>query len=133
MFPDSATANRVEGNWIGFDLSGQVYLMPNTDGVFLASSGNTVGGNTTAAQNIIIANNRDGVVVSSDLLDASNNALSAILNAEPVSERDRRQLHRHPGRRRRLWQHPRRRLPLWGIEQHDRRIVERQYERHLGE
>jgi hypothetical protein len=81
--PTGATANRVEGNWIGFDLTSQVYLLPNTDGVFIASSGNTVGGSTTAARNIIIDNNRDGVVVSSNLLDSSNDALGAVLNAQP--------------------------------------------------
>ena len=82
--PMSATANRVQGNWIGFNLSGVLYLMPNTDGVFLSSSGNIVGGNTVAAQNIIIANHRDGVVVSGVRLDASNNTLGAILNAQPT-------------------------------------------------
>ncbi len=70
---DSALANSVEGDWIGFDMvSGELDLMPNTDGVFVASSGNTVGGSTSAAQNIIIANLRDGVVISGVLLDASN-------------------------------------------------------------
>ena len=82
--PTSATANIVEGNWIGFDLVGQVDLMPNTDGVLLASSGNTVGGSTTAARNIIIVNNRDGVVVSGVFLDGSNNSTGAVLNAGPV-------------------------------------------------
>ena len=49
------------------------------------------------------------------------------------SERDRGQLHRHPGRRRRLRQRPRRRLALRRDQQHDRRIVERRHERHLRE
>ena len=84
QFPTSATANRVQGNWIGFYKSSDLYLIPNTDGVFISSSDNTVGGTTTSAQNIIIANNRDGVVVSSEFLDPSNNTLSAILNADPV-------------------------------------------------
>ena len=82
--PDGATANRVQGNWIGFDSNGELELLPNTDGVFIASSGNTIGGTTAAAQNIIIANDRDGVVVSGDRLDSGNNSLGTIRNAEPV-------------------------------------------------
>src|SRR5262249_25443478 len=31
--PSAASANRVQGNWIGFNQSGALYLMPNRDGV----------------------------------------------------------------------------------------------------
>src|SRR5262249_29495243 len=82
--PNAGTANRVQGNWIGFNLSGPLYLMPNRDGVFISSSGNTVGGTTPSAQNIIIANARNGVTLAGSQLDASNNPMAAIPNAQPT-------------------------------------------------
>ncbi len=83
--PSAGTGNLVQGNWIGYNLTGGVlHLMPNRDGVFISSSGNTIGGTTASAQNIIIANARNGVTISADQLDASNNATGAIPNAQPT-------------------------------------------------
>src|SRR5262249_31555433 len=77
--------NRVPGTWIGSKLTGGVlYLMPNRDGVFISSSGNTVGGDTPSAQNIIIANARNGVTIAANQLDAGNHPAAAIPNAQPT-------------------------------------------------
>jgi hypothetical protein len=82
---DSGTANDVEGNEIGFsERSAIVYVMPNNqDGVDISSAGNVVGGDTYAAQNIIIENSRNGVTISADLLDSGDNPLSVYPNPDP--------------------------------------------------
>ena len=43
-----------------------------------------VGGDTLAAQNIIIENSRNGVTISADVLDAGDNPLSAYPNPDPT-------------------------------------------------
>ncbi len=74
--------NRIEGNYIGTDTAGTVARGNGGEGVFLIrSSGNTIGGTTTAARNVISGNGAtdtpnfqggDGV-----LMIASNNNLVA--------------------------------------------------------
>ena len=82
----SATANDVQGNSIGFNNRNLlIYPIPNRDGVDISSSGNLIGGDSPAAQNVIILNNRNGVTISSSQLDAQNNPLGAIPNALPTS------------------------------------------------
>ncbi len=82
----AATGNQVQGNDIGFnDRNLQIYPIPNRNGVFISSASNLVGGDTTAAQNIIVDNDRNGVTISADQLDSQNNALGPILNAQPRS------------------------------------------------
>jgi len=83
---DSATANDVQGNSIGFNNRNLlIYPIANRDGVNISSSGNLIGGNSPAAQNVIILNNRNGVTISANQLDAHNNPLGAIPNATPTS------------------------------------------------
>ena len=61
-----ATLNRVEGNYIGTDASGAVDLGNTQDGVrILSASGNTIGGITAAARNIISGNDDDGIEIIS--------------------------------------------------------------------
>ncbi len=82
----AATGNIVQGNLIGCNnRNGRVEPIPNRDGVFLASSGNLVGGNTSAAQNTIADNGRNGVTISGTQLDAADSPTTAIPNAEPSS------------------------------------------------
>ncbi len=82
---NSGTGNIIEGNDIGASIEiATVYTMANRDGVDISSSSNTVGGNTEAAQNVIISNGRNGVTITSSTLDTSNNALAAIPNAAPA-------------------------------------------------
>ncbi len=60
----SATGNTVEGNLIGTDITG-ILDLPNYIGVYIATSasGNTIGGSTAAARNVISGNTVDGVFV----------------------------------------------------------------------
>ncbi len=82
----AATSNIVQGNLIGCnDRNSLVEPIPNRDGVFIASSGNLVGGNTAAAQNTIVDNGRNGVTISGTRLDAADNPTTAIPNATPSS------------------------------------------------
>ncbi len=80
-----AIRNLVEGDHIGYNVtSGSVLvLLPNLDGVFVASAQNTIGGTTAAARNVIIANARDGIAISPAVLDWSNGPTSALANADP--------------------------------------------------
>jgi hypothetical protein len=59
--------NIVIGNYIGTDITGSVGIS-NRAGVVLngAGSGNTVGGTTAGARNVISGNNNDGVAVSTN-------------------------------------------------------------------
>jgi hypothetical protein len=58
----AAVANQVQRNFIGTDGTGTL-AVPNADGVLLASpaTGNTIGGTTTAARNLISGNTSSGV------------------------------------------------------------------------
>ena len=63
----SGSSNVIEGNYIGTDPSGTIALPNSAGGVSLDdASGNTVGGTTTGAANIISENVGDGVTVASD-------------------------------------------------------------------
>ena len=59
----NATANLIEGNLIGTDISGK-HAIGNLYGVqFSGSPGNTLGGTTSSARNIISGNTGDGVQI----------------------------------------------------------------------
>ncbi len=70
-----ANRNVVEGNFIGFNTRFAVVAsIPNQeDGVNISASGNVVGGDVPAAQNIIVANRRDGITIAGIPLDGSDN------------------------------------------------------------
>jgi hypothetical protein len=60
----SATGNLVEGNYFGFNITGglESLAIGNTlNGIRIASSGNTIGGTATAAQNTIGLNKQNGI------------------------------------------------------------------------
>jgi parallel beta-helix repeat protein len=63
------TGNVVEGNYIGADASGNNALGNGSSGVFVASSGNTVGGVSQGAGNVISGNASDGVDLNSPATD----------------------------------------------------------------
>ena len=69
-----ATGNLVQGNYIGTDVTGLLDRGNSGIGVLMFDApGNTIGGTTAAARNIISGNNGDGVRFQG--LDANGNVL----------------------------------------------------------
>src|SRR5205814_1904684 len=122
----TGSGNRVEGNYLGTDAAGTAGV-PNASGVWIEGAGNTVGGTTAGARNVISGNVRLGVVI--DGPGASGNVvqgnysgtdaagtqrhLGQLAGRRPDQRQPRRgklgagQLHRHqprghPGRTQRL-------------------------------
>ena len=61
----SGSNNTIAANWIGVDSSGAVAMRNDEDGIWLnAGTGNTVGGTTAGARNVIAGNGWSGVAVS---------------------------------------------------------------------
>ncbi len=58
-----ATGNAVQGNYIGSDVTGSSLVSNRLSGVRIESSGNTIGGASAAARNLISGNGEDGIVV----------------------------------------------------------------------
>lgn len=72
----NATGNVIEGNYIGVDRTGKGALGNGGRGVILTSSGNTIGGTTPGAGNLIAHNTFGGVVVTDSIFGHSiNNAI----------------------------------------------------------
>ncbi len=81
---DNATGNLIEANTIGYDdQAATEFPVPNLDGVFIASSGNTVGGTTSADANTIIGDDRNGVTISPDQLDRYDSPSGTLDSAAP--------------------------------------------------
>ncbi|MDO8614606.1 MAG: thrombospondin type 3 repeat-containing protein [Dehalococcoidia bacterium] len=59
-----ATGNLVQGNYIGTKSDGVGALGNTLDGVFSAAPGNTIGGTTPSARNVISGNDVNGVVIA---------------------------------------------------------------------
>lgn len=63
---NEATANTIQGNYVGLDSTG-LSSVPNNLGVYVSfSPGTTVGGTTAAARNVISGNTFEGLVVLED-------------------------------------------------------------------
>jgi Calx-beta domain len=63
---ENGGGNVIEGNYIGTDVSGNTIAGNSSNGIFiLGSTGNRVGGITTAARNVISGNFQDGVHMAS--------------------------------------------------------------------
>ena len=58
------SGNEIEGNYIGTDFTGTV-AVANGTGILLEATGDTVGGTTAAARNVISGNTTDGVEIES--------------------------------------------------------------------
>ncbi|HET7271159.1 MAG TPA: hypothetical protein VFI90_08725 [Rubrobacter sp.] len=71
---DTATGNKLEGNFIGTDPGGTIDRGNGVDGVHIESADNLIGGPANAAQNIISGNDDNGVFV--DGAGASGNVIS---------------------------------------------------------
>ena len=65
IFGALSTGNLVQGNFIGTDLTGTANLGNSDDGVLIQQGpvGNTIGGTTTAARNVISGNGGFGVSI----------------------------------------------------------------------
>jgi len=63
LIKDFATANLVQGNFIGTDAGGAAELPNTLNGIDIESDHNTVGGTTAGAGNIISGNDADGILI----------------------------------------------------------------------
>ena len=79
----NATANLIQGNYIGVDLTGKQALGNGGNGVLLNSSGNTVGGSSQGAGNLIAHNHGAGVSITDSTFGHSIN--NAVLGNSIVS------------------------------------------------
>jgi len=61
---DMNSGNVIEGNFIGTDVTGTVALGNNIQGVLINAPGNTIGGTTPVARNVISGNGASGVRIS---------------------------------------------------------------------
>lgn len=61
IFNAGATANLVQGNHIGTDVNGRLAVANLLSGVRIESGGNTVGGTSSGARNLISGNTLDGI------------------------------------------------------------------------
>jgi hypothetical protein len=85
---DGATRNRVEGNYIGTDVTGARPLGNASDGVAIVEAhGNTVGGTAGGAGNLISANALTGVAIQG--VAATGNVVAGNLIGTDVSGRER--------------------------------------------
>jgi hypothetical protein len=71
----SGQGNRIEGNYIGTDESGEAGVGNIGNGVAIGGNGNVVGGTTPEARNVIAANNAAGVWLNGDANVVEGNAL----------------------------------------------------------
>jgi hypothetical protein len=58
--------NTVQGNILGLNSAGTAAVGNGSHGLYLGSDGNTIGGNTAAARNIISGNAADGIEIAGD-------------------------------------------------------------------
>jgi parallel beta-helix repeat protein len=71
IFSATATANLIQGNYIGSDATGQFALANKFSGVHILSPGNTIGGSVSGSGNLISGNGQDGIFL--DGAGAANN------------------------------------------------------------
>jgi parallel beta-helix repeat protein len=69
VFSAGATANVIQGNYIGTDVRGLVALANKFCGIYIQSPGNTIGGTASGAGNLISGNSQYGIY----LTNAANN------------------------------------------------------------
>ncbi|HXI91908.1 MAG TPA: C25 family cysteine peptidase [Blastocatellia bacterium] len=75
IYGTGSTGNRIQGNYIGTDVTGAV-AVPNLQGVDVDSAfNNIVGGTTAAARNIISGNSNSGVLIGGSVPSSSGNVV----------------------------------------------------------
>ena len=72
--PDNFGGNLIQGNLIGTNKAGTA-AVKNQSGIRILSFGNTVGGSTTAARNVISGNAFGGVIINDGGLRGSGNVI----------------------------------------------------------
>src|SRR5262249_2938496 len=70
IITNSATGNKVQGNFIGTDVTGTQKLGNSSNGIFLDAAGNQIGGATPGEGNLISGNKAYGMHI-----DSQNNAV----------------------------------------------------------
>ena len=83
-----STGNKIQGNFIGTDRSGQI-ASQNIYGIFLVASGNTVGGTEPGAGNVISGNQASGIycggntnIIQGNFIGTDKTGTSPLGNAE---------------------------------------------------
>jgi parallel beta-helix repeat protein len=71
---DNTSGNVVQGNYIGVDVTG-VTAVPNSSGVRVFASGNTIGGSAAGAGNVIAFNHGDGIEIDADRTSVTSNTI----------------------------------------------------------
>ena len=70
---NAGSGNVIEGNYIGTDVTGTIALANTGDGIYIGSNGDTIGGTSAGAGNVISANTGDGVDIGdADTLVSGN-------------------------------------------------------------
>ena len=64
FFEQTSNSNQVRGNFVGTDATGRAKLGNGSHGLFVGTAGNTVGGTTPGARNVISGNGQAGVFIS---------------------------------------------------------------------
>jgi hypothetical protein len=82
IFVNEANGNRIEGNFIGTDKTGTKSLGNSEAAVVItgSSSGNTVGGTTVGARNVISGNEAEGVLVRGTANEVLGNRVGTTAN-----------------------------------------------------
>jgi parallel beta-helix repeat protein len=62
-----ATGNLISGNYIGTDVTGELARPNGGPGIQISTSGNTIGGTTSQARNLISANRNDGITIGNSV------------------------------------------------------------------
>jgi len=61
---NGATGNNIQGNYIGTNVNGTAKIGNALAGIAIGSNGNTIGGTSAEARNILSGNNREGIYIS---------------------------------------------------------------------
>lgn len=65
LLDNATTGNAIQGNFIGTDATGSAVLSNASDGITISGAiSNLIGGNLTAARNVISGNNGRGIIIS---------------------------------------------------------------------
>jgi hypothetical protein len=83
---ESASADTIAGNYIGVDITGIAALFNGGEGIRVlnGANGNTIGGRTNGAGNIIAFNSLDGIMLDGDTTDQNTISRNAIFENDSL-------------------------------------------------